>query len=175
MAIPINSAFSPWVDQQCDRKHLGREKTEWQLEVLASLLVCLGGVKLHIPTDIKQIKPRARPCVCPRTTTKTWKTKCAAADPPPPPPSPSQPRERIPGKNNDAPLSIPPYPGPPRHIQEPAHLHAHPLPAFRDKGEYGKALEWYQRPLGGQEKALGKDHLNTLRAVQGMATAFRVR
>ena len=68
MAIPINSAFLLeflWEDQQGDRKHLGREKTEWQLEVLASLLVCLRGVKLHIPTDIKHIKPRARPCAQP--------------------------------------------------------------------------------------------------------------
>ncbi|KAF8544190.1 hypothetical protein BDD12DRAFT_648095, partial [Trichophaea hybrida] len=43
---------------------------------------------------------------------------------------------------------------------------------FYKRGEYNKALGWYQRALDGQEKALGKDHPDTLRTVQGMAIMF---
>jgi tetratricopeptide (TPR) repeat protein len=49
----------------------------------------------------------------------------------------------------------------------PQHRHS-----FRRQGEYGKALEWYQRALDGREKTLGKDHPDTLRAVHDIGTVF---
>ena len=44
---------------------------------------------------------------------------------------------------------------------------------FQNKGQYDKALEWYQRALDGSEKVLGKDHPGTLGTVQNMATVFQ--
>ena len=44
---------------------------------------------------------------------------------------------------------------------------------FQDKGEYDKALEWYQRALDGKEKVFGKDHPNALTTVHHMATVFQ--
>ena len=44
---------------------------------------------------------------------------------------------------------------------------------FPDKGEYDKALEWYQRTLDGEEMALGKDHPDTLTTVHNMARVFQ--
>ncbi|KAI5780091.1 hypothetical protein EDC01DRAFT_633552 [Geopyxis carbonaria] len=43
---------------------------------------------------------------------------------------------------------------------------------FAQQGEYGKALEWYQRALEGEEKVLGPNHTSTLRTVCGIATVF---
>jgi tetratricopeptide (TPR) repeat protein len=43
---------------------------------------------------------------------------------------------------------------------------------FDNQGEYGKALEWYQRALDGKEKTLGKDHPSTLQTVNNMALVF---
>jgi tetratricopeptide (TPR) repeat protein len=43
---------------------------------------------------------------------------------------------------------------------------------FDNQGEYGKALEWYQRALDGKEKTLGKDHPSTLDTVNNMALVF---
>jgi len=42
-----------------------------------------------------------------------------------------------------------------------------------NNGDYGGALVWYQQALDSYEKALGKDHLDTLGIVNDMATAFR--
>ena len=44
---------------------------------------------------------------------------------------------------------------------------------FQHKGEYDKALNWYQRALDGKEMALGMDHPCTLRTVNNMATVFQ--
>jgi hypothetical protein len=41
---------------------------------------------------------------------------------------------------------------------------------FGKQGEYGKALEWCQRALNGQEKVLGLNHPDTLATVNYMAT-----
>ncbi|KAF8538700.1 hypothetical protein BDD12DRAFT_884441 [Trichophaea hybrida] len=43
---------------------------------------------------------------------------------------------------------------------------------FDRQGDYGKALEWYQRALDGKEKTLGKDHPSTLDTVNNMALVF---
>jgi tetratricopeptide (TPR) repeat protein len=43
---------------------------------------------------------------------------------------------------------------------------------FDNQGEYGKALEWYQRALDGCEKTLGKDHPSTLDTVNNMGLVF---
>ena len=43
---------------------------------------------------------------------------------------------------------------------------------FEKKGEYDKALEWYQRTLDGWEKTLGKDHPETLTTVYNMASVL---
>jgi hypothetical protein len=44
---------------------------------------------------------------------------------------------------------------------------------FDNQGEYGKALEWYQRALDGSEKTLGMDHPDTLGTVNNMGISFR--
>ena len=44
---------------------------------------------------------------------------------------------------------------------------------FQDKGDYEKALEWYQRALDGHEKTLGKNYPDTLITVQNMAIVFQ--
>ena len=41
-------------------------------------------------------------------------------------------------------------------------------------GDYGAALERYQRALAGEEKTLGKDHPETLTTVQKAAIAFQI-
>ena len=33
---------------------------------------------------------------------------------------------------------------------------------YSDQGEYGKALQWYQKALKISEKVLGKEHPNTI-------------
>ena len=43
---------------------------------------------------------------------------------------------------------------------------------YRRHGRHNQALEWYQRVLVGQEKALGVDHPSTLTAVHTMASVF---
>jgi tetratricopeptide (TPR) repeat protein len=43
---------------------------------------------------------------------------------------------------------------------------------FNKQGEYGKALEWYQRALDGYEKTLGMDHSSSLNTVDNMALVF---
>jgi len=43
---------------------------------------------------------------------------------------------------------------------------------FDNQGEYGKALEWYQRALDSCENNLGKDHPSTLYTISSMAVVF---
>jgi tetratricopeptide (TPR) repeat protein len=58
--------------------------------------------------------------------------------------------------------------GPPFHSR---HRQQHG-PVFDNQGEYGKALEWYQRALDGYENTLGKDHPNALDTVHNMGLVF---
>src|SRR5258706_9256200 len=46
---------------------------------------------------------------------------------------------------------------------------------FRKNGDATGALMWYQRALGGKEKALRKDHLSTLSTVNNMASTFQLQ
>jgi hypothetical protein len=43
---------------------------------------------------------------------------------------------------------------------------------FNKHGEYGKALERYQRALDGREKTLGMDHPDTLDSVNYVGSVF---
>ncbi|KAL7269137.1 hypothetical protein RUND412_008210 [Rhizina undulata] len=43
---------------------------------------------------------------------------------------------------------------------------------YYHQGQYDEALEYYQRALAGREKALGKDHPDTLNTVNNMARVF---
>ena len=46
---------------------------------------------------------------------------------------------------------------------------------FDNQGEYGKAMEWYERVLAGKEKFVGKYHPSTLGTVNNIAMVFNER
>jgi len=43
---------------------------------------------------------------------------------------------------------------------------------YDNQGDYRKALEWYGRALAGMENSLGRDHPDTLTAVNNMALVY---
>ncbi|KAK6529980.1 hypothetical protein TWF694_003355 [Orbilia ellipsospora] len=43
---------------------------------------------------------------------------------------------------------------------------------FKNQGKYDEAMWWYERALAGKEKALGKNHLETLITVHDIASVF---